>query len=120
MMTLEFFRWWYSRGWSLAVKRFEGKLRGIEQAFSVGILLRTLFSPWRRIITYPGGSLSEHFKAMLDNLVSRFVGLFVRLSVLFAAGIITLLFCIAAFIAVVLWPLLPPLAMALIIWVIVG
>jgi hypothetical protein len=116
MMSLEFIRWWYTRGWSGALLRLKDKLAGIEQAFSVGILLRTLFSPWRRIITYPGGSLAEYFRAFIDNLVSRFVGFFVRISVLFAAGIVTILFGIVALVAVVLWPILPPLAVGLIVW----
>ena len=119
-MSLEFFRWWYTRAWSRALKQLEDKLRGIEQAFSVGILLRTLFSPWRRIVTYPGSSLAEYFRALVDNLVSRFVGFFVRTSVLIAAGIVTVLFGITALILVLLWPLLPPLALTLIVWGVIG
>lgn len=120
MMALEFFRWWYTHGWTLAFVRLRNKLTGIEQAFSVGILLRTLFAPWRRIITYPGDGIGAHFRAMIDNLVSRFIGFMVRIFVLIGAGVTGLIFGCFALLACVLWPLLPPLAIGALVWSIAG
>lgn len=116
MMAVEFFRWWYGPGWALAFNRMSHKLHGIVQIFSVNILLRTLFAPWRRIITYPGASLDAHFRAMIDNLVSRFIGFLVRITVLFSAAITALVFGFFALIGCILWPLLPLLVIVSIVW----
>jgi len=120
MLAVEFFRWWYSQGWALAFRRMERKLRGIGQAFSVGILLRTLFAPWRRIITYPGSSLDAHFRAFIDNLVSRCIGFMVRMTVLFSAMLLALLVGVFGIIGCLLWPLLPPLFVVALLWSIAG
>ena len=85
MFAFAFFKWWYGPGWSGVLHATTKRLLSLSEMFSVAILLRTLFAPWRRIITYPGAGLQERFRAFGDNLVSRFVGLFVRLSVLFCA-----------------------------------
>lgn len=74
-----FFVWWYleapSRNW-LIVKAFV--LRMID-TFSVPILLRTLFAPWKRdIISTENLSLNERFQVWGANLVSRLVGAVIR------------------------------------------
>jgi hypothetical protein len=80
------------------------------------MLARTLFSPWRRIISYGGGSLGERGRAALDNIISRFVGLGVRISALVAAIIIMTLNVIIGGLWLVLWPLLPVAGPLLIAW----
>lgn len=107
MIAAAFFTWWYGQGWALVFKNIQRRLRQTAQMFSVSILLRTLFAPWRRIITYPGASLADHMRAMSDNLVSRFVGFMVRIFVLIAAGITLLFVAIVAIIEIVAWPLIP-------------
>ena len=88
--------------------------------FSVPILLRTLFSPWKRIITYPGASLDAKIRAFSDNMVSRAVGFSVRLLVLFTAALMLLLVSIVALIEIVVWPLLPILIIVTIVKGIIG
>ena len=66
-------------------------LWSILNNFSVIQLTRTLFAPWRRIITYPGASIDEKFKAWGDNVFSRMIGFVVRLGVLIAAFFASLL-----------------------------
>ncbi|HET8709396.1 MAG TPA: hypothetical protein VFL85_03890 [Candidatus Saccharimonadales bacterium] len=96
------------------------KLTDIGELFSVDILLRTLFAPWRRIITYPGSSLDAHIRAFIDNLVSRCVGFGVRMTVLFCAMVMSLLVGIFGMVGCLLWPLLPPLFVAMIVWSVIG
>ena len=88
--------------------------------FSAQILLRTLFAPWRRIVTTPGAGLDAKLRAVGDNLVSRAVGFTVRLIVLFTAGIMLLIVGIVAIVELVAWPLVPVAAVLLFVKGVVG
>jgi len=107
LMVLEFFVWWYSTGWLETLHRILARITAVWRMFSVPILVRTLFSPWRRIMSSPGRSVNQLFSSMIDNTVSRLVGFVVRLFVLIAAFFVTLVAGIIGLTAVVLWPLLP-------------
>ena len=106
MLVLAFFSWWYGRGWRQVAGSFR-RLRAVSQLFSVGQLLRTLFAPWRRIITYPGASLADKWRAWGDNLFSRMIGFVVRLIVLLAAAIALAIIMLLTALETILWPLLP-------------
>jgi hypothetical protein len=116
MLMLAFLKWWYGRGWAQVLERLQQKLLTTLRAFSVGLLLRTLFAPWRRIVTYPGAGLAEHLRAVVDNLVSRCVGFVVRSTVLIGAGCTTIIFGGGALVLCIVWPLLPLLAVTAIVW----
>jgi hypothetical protein len=107
MLVLTFFSWWYGAGWQQVIRNFVPRLNRIADAFSAKQLLRTLFAPWRRIITYPGASLAERFHALSDNVFSRVVGFVVRLGVLIAALVTLLLATALSVVEIILWPLLP-------------
>jgi hypothetical protein len=107
MLFLEFFQWWYGDGWRDAAKNGIGLVNKVQLTFSIPVLLSTLFSPWRRIITSPGRSLDDKMRALLDNLVSRAVGFFVRLFSLIAALVLALLAAVAGGIIALAWPFVP-------------
>lgn len=111
-----FIGWWYGEGYLLALKGVIRKIRGVSRAFSVNTLLRTLFAPWRRIIVRPGASMSEHFTAWRDNFIGRFVGFFVRITVLIAAGTVTIITASLGLAGLIIWPVLPLLSVALLVW----
>ena len=119
-MLFEFFAWWYGPGWLGAFRGAFDWVRAVQAAFSIDILLKTLFSPWKRIVVIGGRSLDAKFHAAIDNLISRVIGFFVRLIVLFAAVIIISLAAIAGLVLAVLWPLLPLISVGLIIWGLIG
>ncbi len=107
MLVMEFFTWWYTRGWAQIVQDLRRRINITLQLFSVRSLLRTLFAPWRRIVTYPGASLDARMKALGDNLVSRGVGFVVRFFTLIAAGLLLLLNVVIGVALILVWPLLP-------------
>ncbi len=74
MLALEFIAWWYGQGWVLQIQNARKRLVRTSHLFSLPILLRTLFSPWKKIITDPGAGMEEHVRAATDNIVSRLVG----------------------------------------------
>ncbi|HET6924463.1 MAG TPA: hypothetical protein VFH39_01365 [Candidatus Saccharimonadales bacterium] len=116
MLAIKFLTWWYTAGWRDAGRRVNRQLSSVSDAFSVGILLRTLFAPWRRIISYPGAGIDAHIHAALDNAVSRFIGFLVRMMALIAASVMLLVSMIGGAVVLLLWPLLPLLALGLIAW----
>jgi hypothetical protein len=115
MLALAFLQWWYGPGWFRAWNSLGARLKRTYYGFSVPQLSRTLFSPWRRIITPGGGALSDRLRAMVDNLVSRCVGFVVRVLTLVAAMVILIWWIVISVAQLVLWPLVPVAAVALII-----
>jgi hypothetical protein len=120
MLAVALFTWWYGKGWSAAARNIENMLVGISRMFSVPILIRTLFAPWKRIITYPGAGLDAKMRAFGDNIVSRVIGFLVRFIVLLTAMVVSGLTLVFGVISVVLWPLLPPGVVVLLIKGITG
>lgn len=115
MFMLDLFSWWYGSGWAGVLGATRRRLGGLAEAFSVKILLGTLFAPWKRIVTYPGAGVDAKLRAWGDNLVSRFVGFTVRFIVLLAAAVSFAGLCLAGLAELVIWPLVPLLAVALVV-----
>lgn len=106
-MVFEMLRWWYGPGWLQALKRITAWAQAVEHAFSLSLLMQTLFAPWRRIVTVANKGLDAKVHAALDNLVSRAVGFVIRLFVILAAAVSMLGALLAGVLMAVLWPLLP-------------
>lgn len=119
-MLFEFFAWWYGPGWLGAFSGAFNWVKAVQAAFSIDVLLKTLFSPWKRIVALPGRSLDAKFQAAIDNLISRVIGFFVRIIVLFTALIIISLAALGGLILAIIWPLLPLVSVGLIIWGVLG
>lgn len=107
--------WWYGRGLKLAAEHARQRVINTFHLFSIPILLRTLFAPWKRITTPPGAGLDAHLKAAVDNMVSRSVGFVVRSLALLVAGGLLLVSAVVSFVELLLWPLIPPAAPLLLI-----
>jgi len=88
----------------------------LTDLFSVKLIFRTLFMPWKRDqISAKGLPLNERFNIWLLNLVSRFVGfavksLFFVVYLIFSAGL-----SIVSLVAIVFWFLMPLLVAGLLI-----
>ncbi|HSX17972.1 MAG TPA: hypothetical protein VLE51_01290 [Candidatus Saccharimonadales bacterium] len=106
-MFLQLLKWWYGPGWVGAWHSAGGSIKKVQMSFSIGLLLKNLFSPWKQIVTLPGKSLDEKFRAMIDNLVSRVIGFFVRLGTLIAAVVVITISSVFGFLAALGWPLVP-------------
>jgi hypothetical protein len=106
-MIFQMLRWWYGTGWLEATHRITSLPLGVERHFSVSVLARTLFSPWRRIVSMGGRGLDAKVRDGLDNFVSRCVGFVVRFFVLLTAMLGMLGAFLLGLAATVAWPLLP-------------
>lgn len=115
MLMAGFFKWWYGAGWKLVWQRLGERIRSVASAFSVTLLIRTLFSPWRRVIASRGRGFDAAIHAAIDNAVGRFIGFSVRCVVLVAATISTIAIGIIGGALFLVWPFLPICAVALLV-----
>lgn len=115
MLIRAFISWWYGEGWRTITVGIKTRIRGAYQGFSIPILLRTLFEPWKRIITYPGATLQAKMQAVLDNLISRLVGFTMRSLALMAGTVLIVGQFLGGILLIGLWPVLPLAAVALIV-----
>jgi hypothetical protein len=109
MLIFSLLSWWYGQGWVWIAKRSIGRIENALESFSVGILIRTMFAPWKQIVSQTGAqsAIGIKFRALIDNLVSRFVGFMVRLMVLFAALITVVALGLLGILIVLSWPMVP-------------
>jgi hypothetical protein len=109
MLFADFLRWWYGPGWALRLKMLINHVVNLEEYFSFSTIVKTLFSPWRQNITLTASdqALGDKMRALVDNVVSRMVGFFVRIFALIAAVIIIVVVFVLNLIYVIVWPLLP-------------
>jgi hypothetical protein len=102
-------QWWYGAGWRRQVTLISVRVKRIGKAFSGGILIKTLFSPWKRLVTGTdrNSTLGDKLRAALDNVVSRFVGFMVRSITLFTALITIVAVFFINLIIIIIWPIVP-------------
>ena len=117
MVFLLFFRWWYTAGWLNAFERIGERIKKIYQDFSLAILFRTLFEPWKQITSYAPttSSLDLNFRVWFDNFFARIIGFVIRLSVIFFALVIISFVAVAGLIMALFWPLVPFLFILLVV-----
>lgn len=123
MAITEMFLWWYSSGWKVFVGKLKTALSNTTDFFSMSSLVRTLFKPYRQIsaeVARDGASLDIKFHMFLDRLVSRIVGFFSRLTLLFVGIIIIIFGGIISILLIILWPIIPLLPVAGVILTAIG
>ncbi len=100
--------WWYSGGISWLFGRIGRNFSGVVDFFSIDLLLKTLFSPFRQIDAgKTGRSLDAKLRAMLDGLISRFIGFIMRMLVMIFGVISLFVMVIGAIVLFVVWLVLP-------------
>ena len=122
MLVVGFFQWWYLRGWKHFARKTFSALRNLADSFSISLLLRTLFAPYKQISAYGSGgeSVQAQFGDFFDKLLSRMIGFIMRLLIIFVGIIVLTAVLIIGLIAIAVWPLLPILPLASVILTIAG
>ncbi len=98
--------WWYGSGWLRQWKRIAERLLGVGRFFSVLTVMRTLFSPWKQLISH-APSTGINIQKLIDNMISRFVGFFIRSFTLLAAVMSFAVIGSLSVIAAIVWPVVP-------------
>lgn len=108
MFLVGIFQWWYGAGWVRHLKRsYIGILR-IADFFSIGLLLKTLFNPFKQIsAAQVQGPLPVQFNAFLDRAFSRMMGSVVRTVTILVGLVVISLRALWTLISMIAWTLLP-------------
>ena len=108
MFLVGIFQWWYGNGLLQYIRQsFLGVLRTAD-FFSVGLLLKTLFNPFRQISASPvGGDLSVQLSAFFDKMFSRVIGAVVRSMVIIIGILMILLRFLWMIVGIIMWLALP-------------
>lgn len=113
--------WWYSGGLVNRLNLIKQRLAKSADFFSIGLLLKTLFSPFRQISAgRVDGSFSIVVRAFFDRLLSRIIGATVRSFMIIFGTITLLLETIGGILMMLAWLLIPILPVVGIILVVIG
>lgn len=110
MLAVSFLQWWYLRGWLVYFDGWRDRIRNTADFFSIGLLLRTLFQPFRQISaneTGEHGGPAAALRAFGDRLLSRIIGCIMRILII-VAGLISLIVILAGgSVLALIWPIVP-------------
>lgn len=120
-MLMAFFSWWYSEGWKRQLNNVSDRMVGLIDLFSIDLILRTLFSPFRQISAgRTDGPIGAQLRAFFDKLISRGIGAMVRTAVLIAGSIVIIFSGFVGIIYLLVWPFLPVLPLVGLIMLAIG
>ena len=108
MVIVGFFLWWYGDGWVRQVRLAREHIVNFFDYFSIDLLIRTYFSPFRQISAGSvQGPIGLQIRAFFDQLVSRVIGATVR-GLMIVIGTITILLTILIeLVRIILWAVVP-------------
>ena len=117
MFIVGILSWWYGPGWLERVSNMRDHIDSTMDYFSIGLLFKTLFSPFRQISAGKvNGPIGIQTRAFFDRLISRLIGGMVRLIMVLVGIIAISLYTVIGCIGLVVWafiPLLPFISIAL-------
>ncbi|HEX6415998.1 MAG TPA: hypothetical protein VFZ62_00550 [Candidatus Saccharimonadales bacterium] len=100
--------WWYGQGWRQRFSRLGEKLASTMDYFSIDLLLRTFFSPFRQISAGKvRGPLGVQMRAFFDRLISRVIGAMIRFVMIIIGSLAIAIHAVIGLLGVVLWALIP-------------
>jgi hypothetical protein len=122
MLVANLFSWWYSGGLAKqAAKLGDALLRTLDH-FSIGLLVKTWFAPFRQIDTGDFGKqpFDIRLRKFFDKLISRFVGAFMRTIVMVVGVIAVIAQAAFSLVVMVFYLLLPVLPLAGLVLLAIG
>lgn len=108
MFIVGILKWWYTTGWRLRAEMILDRLDGTRDFFSIGLLLRTMFSLFRQDgAGSVEGTLSVKLNAFAGRLISRFIGAGIRFTVLILGVVTITLQALLGGLALAVWAAIP-------------
>ncbi|HET8884074.1 MAG TPA: hypothetical protein VFM68_01240 [Candidatus Saccharimonadales bacterium] len=121
MFIVGLLSWWYSAGWRQRFTMLRERLANTIDYFSIDLLAKTLFSPFRQISAgRVDGPLGVRLRAFMDRIISRGIGAMVRLTMIVIGTGAIVMHSVLGIITVVMWAIVPILPLIGIILFISG
>ncbi len=113
-----FFRWYYGEAVKDILVAWRNYLIFSTNYFSVPLLLRTLFAPWRKDITRKpkGLDFKKLFEYVAFNTISRGLGCFVRFTTIIMGVCFLFFVFLCGTLFFILWIFLPIIVLALLVF----
>lgn len=112
---LEYGRWHYGDALVSYIRILKNFWWFVVSYFSLPLLLKTLFVPYKRMTEERGSSVSSWLEAGVINTLSRAVGLIVRVALLLTGFVVLCILTVGGIIGYGLWLLFPLVPSALMI-----
>ena len=108
MFIIGMLSWWYGAGWRQRVVMLRERLARTVDYFSIDLLAKTLFAPFRQISAgRVNGPLGVKMQAFFDRLISRMIGMMIR-STMIVMGVGTIIVhSVLGLITVIMWAFIP-------------
>jgi len=121
-IAIIFWRWYYGEATKSVLTAWKNYVIFSLSYFSIPLLIRTLFAPWKRDITMKprGLDLKRLFEYIAFNLISRSLGFVVRFFTIIVGVIFFFLVIIFGAIFFVIWIFLPFILAGLLIFSIIS
>lgn len=108
MIALDYFYWWYTQGFLRFLKYLKSFIVILADVFSVRILVRTFFQPWKRDMSPTKGlSLDRIIKVWGWNLIARGFGMVIKGATFLVFLVIFLILLFIEIILIITWLLYP-------------
>lgn len=112
-LPLAYLWWHYALAWVDLARLYHNLAWFLWNFFSISLLLRTLFSPWRRLHESARKEAGGLLGSLIMNTILRFIGFFARVATIVFGLASLVLLGVVGVAFLVLWPLLPFIALAL-------
>lgn len=121
MFIVGLLSWWYGDGWRQRALMVRERLLGAIDYFSVDLLLKSLFSPYRQISAGGvRGPIGVRWRAFVDRLISRCVGAVIRTVVIIIGCVSIVFIAVLGLLVLALWLVIPLAPLTGVIMMIVG
>lgn len=108
MLIVGLIRWWYIDGWLGQLQKIRDAFARVADRFSIGLLIKTLFAPFRQISSdEQGRDPGSKMAVLLDKLISRVIGGFMRTVMIIVGSVTLCLLAVLSLLRLVVWPLVP-------------
>lgn len=113
MFWVDILGWWYGPGFKDLGQKFSSLLESTSDFFSIGLLGKSLFKPFRQTLTVSNYKRTFGEK-IADALVSRTIGFLVRLCLIVVGFILLTIEVFVMAFTYVMWPIVPLLPFLLV------
>lgn len=121
MFLVGLLSWWYGDGFFARVQSIKVRLEKILDFFSIFILFKTLFAPYKQISA--GGDFGGNetwLQIIIDKLISRIIGFFARIFLIITGMVVIIFQVLFSAIIIIFWLILPLIPVAGLIMYVIG